>query len=607
MAPRATRSEGEAAIPDDWTRWGWLLALALLACIRIQTMAPDPWQWDEVLLTDAVSHGIDLRAHRPHPPGYPLLVEAATGLASVGASPYEALAVVGTAGGVLAVAALAALLFALGVSFNYACAGALFYAFVPSIWLFGVRGFSDAPAAACYLGASAAFVHGAFRRSPRSIAFGLLLFAAGLGLRPQGCIGLLPVALFSMVRSRREKGFVRWVLGGVLLAAMISIVVWFPAVNGSGGLAQFRAQLAIQAGDVRANVLLPLGELFSFPVLLRWLRDPFGSTPLSLVSFALAALGVATDPRSSGRIALVILPWMVTNVPVSSPFAAPRYAAVLMAGIAGLVALGLQAVSRRGSRAAAALTVGLVAACAAVGLRPVVAVASGPSPTVAAITAAATTPYAAGTLVTDEALRMHAERLAQTRVRSVIPGDRSVVASPGDTVILADRSIRGLEHERRFSFHEPLLSRISHGVLLDVQMGVAGSLLSVGRRAAAPGTAVVRYDDTLPASVDSPAPGQQIASVLEVKGWCRLRGGGDVAPLEFRIDGRPVALLRLERYPRPDVAAVIPEIGDPAEVGYAAVLESRAIEAGPHDLGVTFRAFDGRRRTYPLVRFRWVP
>jgi hypothetical protein len=297
-------------------------------------MAPDPWQWDEVLLTDAVVHGVDLRVHRPHPPGYPLLVETAAFVTSFGAPPYKGLAIVGTLGGVLAAASLAVLLNALGVDLDYACAGALFYAFVPSIWLFGVRGFSDAPAAACFLGASAAFVFGIFRRSPRAVALGLVISSLSLGFRPQGCLGLLPLAVLSIVLSlRRQRSGSGWILAGLLVAALISLVVWLPAINGSGGLTRFREALAVQADDVRKNVLLPPREILSVAVLARWFRDPFGSTPFFLVSSALAALGLVTKPVVSGRVVLVVLPWAVTNLPVSAPFAAPRYAAVLKAGL----------------------------------------------------------------------------------------------------------------------------------------------------------------------------------------------------------------------------------------------------------------------------------
>src|SRR5476649_2315899 len=103
----------------------WALAFLLMAATRLLTIAPDPWHWDEVLLADAVTHGIDLRVHRPHPPGYPLLVELSRFLGRAGMEAYRSLAVVGTAGGILAPLALAWLLREAGLSGAYACAGGL--------------------------------------------------------------------------------------------------------------------------------------------------------------------------------------------------------------------------------------------------------------------------------------------------------------------------------------------------------------------------------------------------------------------------------------------------------------------------------------------------
>jgi hypothetical protein len=51
------------------------------------------------------------------------------------------------------------------------------------------------------------------------------------------------------------------------------------------------------------------------------------------------------------------------------------------------------------------------------------------------------------------------------------------------------------------------------------------------------------------------------------------------------------------RLPRPDVAAVIPAIGDAREAGWEAVLAPR-VGPGRHVLTITFQAGD-RRRVYP--------
>jgi hypothetical protein len=78
-----------------------------------------------------------------------------------------------------------------------------------------------------------------------------------------------------------------------------------------------------------------------------------------------------------------------------------------------------------------------------------------------------------------------------------------------------------------------------------------------------------------------------------------------VDPVEFRVDGVLARVLRLERFPRPDVAFVIPEIGDASRAGYSVRLDASALAPGPHDLKVTFRATDGRRRVAQSVPFVW--
>ncbi|HEX7528878.1 MAG TPA: hypothetical protein VF425_07190, partial [Thermoanaerobaculia bacterium] len=360
-----------------------------MAATRLLTIAPDPWHWDEVLLTDAVTHGIDLRVHRPHPPGYPLLVELSTFLASAGMEAYRSLAVVGTMGGILAPLALAWLFGEAGLSGTFACVGGLLYAFFPSIWLFGVRGFSDAPAAAFYFASCASFLGSARRGRPAGIALGLVLASVAAGLRPQCAAPLLPIALvcsipFLRARERRGRG-VLLILFGALIAALVSLAIWWPAVSSSGGMGRFREQLAIQAADVRSNSLLSLPELLSGETWRRWLVDPLGNDVVFWAAAALSIAGLASRFRASSRILLVLLPWALLNVPVSPPWDAPRYGAVLLGGVAGLAAAGLERLSRRSAISGALPAISIIGACAAFGIGPVTELARTPSPSYAAI------------------------------------------------------------------------------------------------------------------------------------------------------------------------------------------------------------------------------
>ena len=68
-------------------------------------------------------------------------------------------------------------------------------------------------------------------------------------------------------------------------------------------------------------------------------------------------------------------------------------------------------------------------------------------------------------------------------------------------------------------------------------------------------------------------------------------------PVAFRIDGRLLLGVSVARSPRPDVASVLPEIGDASAAGWEAILSAR-VAPGRHVLTVTFQAGD-RRRVYP--------
>src|SRR5271169_6253300 len=106
-----------------------------------------------------------------------------------------------------------------------------------------------------------------------------------------------------------------------------------------------------------------------------------------------------------------------------------------------------------------------------------------------------------------------------------------------------------------------------------------------------------RVGDDIPAALDEPAEGARVTLQFRARGWCQERGGGRVDPVEFRLDGLRIVDATVTRTPRPDIAAVIPAIGDAREAGWEAVLSPR-VAPGPHVLTVTFQAGD-RRRVYP--------
>jgi hypothetical protein len=113
-------------------------------------------------------------------------------------------------------------------------------------------------------------------------------------------------------------------------------------------------------------------------------------------------------------------------------------------------------------------------------------------------------------------------------------------------------------------------------------------------------------DELLPGSIESPAEGATVTGALVVTGWARA-AGQDLA-VEIILDDRPEIRPRVfDRRPRPDVASVLPELGDCAAAGYEATFDGRGGDAGRHEISVVFLTNDGRFRRYPARHFQWKP
>jgi hypothetical protein len=74
---------------------------------------------------------------------------------------------------------------------------------------------------------------------------------------------------------------------------------------------------------------------------------------------------------------------------------------------------------------------------------------------------------------------------------------------------------------------------------------------------------------------------------------------------EARVDADRRAFTS-ERFPRPDVGAALPELGDVSRAGYRLVIRPVPGDTGPHVLRVRFRSASGGVRTIER-RFEWRP
>ncbi len=449
--------------------------LLILAVLRFATSAVDPWEWDEILFTHAVRSGIDVRVHRPHPPGYPLFVYPARAISALGVEPFRAATIVGVVGGVLSVIATGTLLAAVGASLSTAVLGAALYAFVPSVWLHSVRPLTDALGAAAFAFGAAFFVWSYRRRSPGLFAVAALIATLGAGVRPQAGALLAPVALLAAWSVARMPRGLLVVMLSALGAALLSFLIWVPVVHGSGGWDTYRATAKAQAEYIRTFDAPKPREFLHKDLWIRWWVDPFGARPLAFAVYALALAGLATRRREAASLLGLYLPVAFLSMALLDQYPGPRYANAFLALPPMLAAFGVDGISAATGRfrrfVAAALGVPLVAALAESGLRPILLVASTPSPSVAAMERLRDAPEWKGRpLAFGGSLLVHAQEFLKGRPMREIGDDALTDLLEGDAIAIADRLAVGLKPAEQFSFDDPLLPRISRGRYLKVSL-----------------------------------------------------------------------------------------------------------------------------------------
>jgi hypothetical protein len=114
-----------------------------------------------------------------------------------------------------------------------------------------------------------------------------------------------------------------------------------------------------------------------------------------------------------------------------------------------------------------------------------------------------------------------------------------------------------------------------------------------------------REDPELTGSVDEPLEGSAVRGALLVRGWARIPGQNlDVTVL---LDGEVRDAISRRRPDRPDVASVLPYLGDCTGAGWEERYEFQPGDEGEHEIRVIFQARDGRIRQYPIRRFVWRP
>ena len=453
-------------------------AFAVLALLRLATLAPDPWEWDEVLFMEGVRDGLDVRVNHPHAPGYPVFVRLGQGLRALGAPPFRATALAGAIGGYLSVLALYLLLRELGSRRAWALVGALFYALTPSVWLHGVRPLSDGPGAAAGFFAAVFLVRAIAGKGRNALLWAAAFTALAAGVRPQVGLALLPAAVVAAFvvfrRERSVKPLVFAVAAGILLSAAI----WIPVFRGSGGFAVWKNRLDEQMKYVTQFDSPKMRDVLQSAFWKRWWLDPVGHGKVGGTFLLLGLAGAALEKKKAGMVFLVFVPVTLLTLGVLSVDSAPRYVLAFWAAPCALAAFALERIERTrfGRLAAPAAGVLVLAAFAALGAPAIAEVASKPSPSVAAMQAVRAAGVAPGDVYVTEPLRAHADEYFAYRAHVI---DELVPQriTPGGVLVGADDRPFGVLPQRVFTFDDPRLLHISRGRYLRVEIfeGKAGA------------------------------------------------------------------------------------------------------------------------------------
>jgi hypothetical protein len=223
-----------------------IILTIVIAATRLLALASSFFDWDEAQFILGV-RAYDVAHHAPHPPGYPLFIAAAKGLAKLGFGEFGALRAVVTLGAMLLFPALFFLARELGFGFTTSVCGAALFAFLPNVWIHGGTAFSDVPATAMVFLACALLLRG--RRDNRAYLLGAIALAIAAGIRPMSLLaGAVPALLATWHRVRDSA----WtVVAAIAIGAAIVIASYGGAALASESVAAYRDAVRVQSEWVR--------------------------------------------------------------------------------------------------------------------------------------------------------------------------------------------------------------------------------------------------------------------------------------------------------------------------------------------------------------------
>jgi hypothetical protein len=103
-------------------------------------------------------------------------------------------------------------------------------------------------------------------------------------------------------------------------------------------------------------------------------------------------------------------------------------------------------------------------------------------------------------------------------------------------------------------------------------------------------------EEDIPGWIDAPAEYATVSGRVVVSGWCQEKGRGPCAAIRLWLDGAEVDAARIERFPRRDVQAAVPDIGDCSRAGWRAAFEAGVLAPGRHCVAAALVGGGGSHR-----------
>ncbi|HEV8581073.1 MAG TPA: glycosyltransferase family 39 protein [Thermoanaerobaculia bacterium] len=359
--------------------WAALAGFGAVVLARALTLPRSLWEMDEVLFARAIEH-FDPLSHRPHPPGYPLLVGLGKLFNLVFHDPFTSLAALSFISSLVGYAALvAAFRRILGPgSDRVAVAGALLFHLSPVMLVQAPLPMSDPPA---LMFLSLALWAAALLSQEGSglAAVGLGASAsAAIGCRPQLALAVLPmlaVALWQAPSWRRR--------GEAAAAFTLVSLLWFiPLLAATGGPRGFLDYELKQVSYVAEHDARKSRHGCSpYRVAKRFISHPWGRRTLAMPVLLLAITGAGSlawlRKRAALPLAVLSAVQLAVCLKVMDPADAVRYALPWVLGVAFAAAAGCDALAHLVRRPAVAwLPVALILGFSAFTAAPVLTVRS---------------------------------------------------------------------------------------------------------------------------------------------------------------------------------------------------------------------------------------